>query len=122
MSSSYSQSKSDTAQTTINEDNRVAGGESESITLGKNAQFHTEFSPEIADIFKEMIDLSRDAGRAILDSSESNVISTEKIFDKALSTVERSEKGSETVWTDLFPIFVVGILGIGAILVFMKKE
>lgn len=133
MPSSRSDSRSQSSTTTINEDARVAGGETGSITLGKSAslQFSTEFGPEVAGAFNELIDLARDAGSAVMEVSTKAIEAAEDALNKSVSnqtqslntvasTVERTEKGAATVFQDLFPMFIAGIIGIGAILVFKK--
>jgi len=121
MSKSSSSSSSQATTQTINEDNRtVADGES--IALGKNAalQINNDFGDNVAKAFDKLINFASDAGQAVLDATEKSIQANENALNKVASTAEREAKGANTIFTDLFPLIGIGMVGLVALTVLKK--
>lgn len=141
---SSSSSSSQATTQTINEDNRVVG-EAGSTTLGKGAvlQINNELPETVAEVFSQFIDLARDAGTSIVESSRRAVETAEKALDtvarsgeKSLDTVAASggaslstvaniqdkvNQGNDRIFTDIFPLLAAGIIGLVAIQ-FLRRQ
>lgn len=130
---SSSSSSSQATTQTINEDNRVVG-EAGSTTLGKGAvlQINNELPETVVEVFNKFIDLARDAGSSILESSRRAVETAEKSLDTvaksggaSLSTVagiqDKVNQGNDRIFTDIFPLLAAGIIGLVAIQ-FLRRQ
>lgn len=91
-SSSESTSTTSTQTTTQNYDQRV-GAEGGGLALGSGAslKFEQQFSPEVANAFRQLIDFAKDAGAAVIESQNQALKAAEKSQDKALTAVRDSQ-------------------------------
>lgn len=117
MGGKSSSSTSSTTHTT-NQDNRTAGGEIGSVTLGAGAEYINNFGPDVKDIAEQLIAL---AASGLKTAEGVSVLAQETVAQRA----DRSEKGVLTVLTDTFPVIsavaVIGALAWAAVNIFKGK-
>lgn len=111
-----SSSSSSSARTTsIQEDNRVVA-DSGGLALAKGAQINIEnqFPDTVVGVFNKLVDFASGAGQVASRTSEEALATISNLQDK-------NNQGDARVFTDLFPLLVVGLLGIAAITLIKKR-
>lgn len=127
MSSSESRSANTSSSTTVNEDNRVVA-DNGGISLAKDAQltFNNEFSDNVRLIAKELIDLTRDAGKSALDISKAAISNNEKLTEQVAQRAAQAEQtqnlGPSKIITDLAPYAVGLVVAIVILVIVMRKK
>lgn len=117
MSGSKSSSSSQSQTQSIQEDNRIVT-ESGGVSLGKDAilQINNELPETVANVFKDLIDLARDAGGVVLQSAGQSVQTAERALDQVATIQDSVNQGTNRY---LIPLVMAG-LGILAIATLKK--
>lgn len=120
---SKSSSNTSAATTNLNEDNRISsdGG---SIALGKNAalQINNELPDNVVDVFKGLIEFAAGAGDAVLKSSAQAISANENALSKVATIADKQTQGESRIYTDLFPLVALGLLGLVAVTLLKKGK
>lgn len=113
MSTSRSSSSNRSDSTTITQDNRIVGGEGQTVSsAGGDIAFNTNFDKNISAAFDSILkfagDVTSGAGKAI----EQTIKSNENILAQATGNVDnllaREQLGSASLFRDVIPILVLG--------------
>lgn len=118
-----SSSNTSSATQTSNEDNRIAA-EGGSLALGKNAalQINNQLPETVVDVFKDLIELAGGAGNKAIEASQKAIASSEQTLSTIANIADNQSKGESRIYTDLFPILAVGVIGLVAVTLLKKGK
>ncbi len=123
MGGSSSKSATSSSTSNLSQDNRAVASDNATI-LGQNASLmiSNEFGDNVLNAFKETLGLVRDAGRAVVDTTEQVSKSSQNTVDAITTALERQQKGTTTTFTDMIPLILVAVVGIFVFSLIFKKK